>query len=214
MASNKHEFKTAIFEDGTCTVLRADSAKPHFLEVIATFYDAAHARDYVKAQNTPADDHWEERPALKPAVAAKPEQALKAKPITAPAAKPKLVTEVKPRIASEAKLKPASKAKPVDAVSDLTERQAAVLKALRSKMDKKNRVESRAVELAKAASIPLGSLHSVLASLEKKQMIRTERQGSAQFAAIYEVLETARKSAGTINGVAHGKEANAAGTAH
>jgi len=210
MASNKHEFKTAIFEDGTCAVLRADPAKPHLLEVIASFYDAAHARDYVRAQNTPAHDHREERPTLKRTVAAKTEQALKAKPKTAPAAKLKLVTEVKPRIASEAKLKPASKAKPVDGVSDVTERQAAVLKALRSKMDRKNRVEARAAELAKAASIPLGSLHSVLASLEKKQMIRTERQGTVQSPAVYEVLDSSRKSPRPLNSVVRGKEARAA----
>jgi DNA-binding MarR family transcriptional regulator len=114
---------------------------------------------------------------------------------------------------SEAKAQPASKSKPVDVVSDLTESQAAVLKALRSKMDKNNRVEARAAELAKAASIPPGSLHYVLASLEKKRMIRTERQGTARFAAIYEVLEMARNSPRTVNGVAPGKEAHADRTA-
>ncbi len=213
MSSNKHAFKTAIFEDGTCAVLRADLTKPLLLEVIATFYDAAHARDYVKSRNTSADDHREERPAVKQADEAKSGLALKAKPKVAPAAKPKLIPEVKPNLASKAKLRPASDAIPADAVS-MTERQAAVLKALRSRMDKKHRVEARTAELAKAASIPLGSLHSVLASLEKKQMIRTERAGSAQFAAIYEVLETARKNVRSINGAANGKEGHAARTAH
>src|SRR5271165_5124738 len=104
MSINKHEFQTAIFEDGTCAVLRADPAKPRLLEVIATFYDAAHARDYVKAQNIPAHDDREERPALKRAIAVKPEQALTAKPKTAPAAKPKLVPEAKSSIVAEAKL--------------------------------------------------------------------------------------------------------------
>jgi len=45
MASNKQELKTALFEDGTYAVLRADPAKPRFLEVIATFHDAARARN-------------------------------------------------------------------------------------------------------------------------------------------------------------------------
>jgi DNA-binding MarR family transcriptional regulator len=96
----------------------------------------------------------------------------------------------------------------------MSERQTAVLKALRSMMDKKHRVEVRGAELAKASSIPLGSLHSVLASLEKKHIIRTERPGSAQFRAIYEVLEAPRKSARSINGAAHGKEAHTATRAH
>jgi hypothetical protein len=61
--------------------------------------------------------------------------------------------------------------------------------------------------LAKASSIPLGSLHSVLASLEKKKMIRTERQGTAKFRAIYEVLGTSRKSARSINGAVHDSHA-------
>ena len=74
-------------------------------------------------------------------------------------------------------------------------------------MDKKNLVEVPSAELAKASSIPLGSLHSVLASLEKslekKSMIRTERPGSAKFRAIYEVLGAPRKSAPSINGAVH-----------
>ncbi len=40
MAISIHEFTTAIFEDGTCAVPRADPAKPRLLEVNATFYDA------------------------------------------------------------------------------------------------------------------------------------------------------------------------------
>ena len=74
-------------------------------------------------------------------------------------------------------------------------------------MDKKNLVEVRSAELAKASSIPLGSLHSVLASLEKKNMIRTERQGTAKFRAIYEVLGTRKKSARSINGAVHDSHA-------
>ena len=45
-------------------------------------------------------------------------------------------------------------------------------------------------------------------------MIRTERQGSAQFRAVYEVLETSGKSARSISGVVNGKEAPAAAIAH
>jgi hypothetical protein len=45
-----------------------------------------------------------------------------------------------------------------------------------------------------------------LVSLEKKGLIRTERQGSAQFRASYEVLETSRKSTRPLNGVAHDKD--------
>jgi hypothetical protein len=37
-------------------------------------------------------------------------------------------------------------------------------------------------------------------------MIRTERQGSAQFRAVYEILDTPRKSTLSANGAAHGKE--------
>src|SRR5258706_428348 len=63
------------------------------------------------------------------------------------------------------------------------------------------------IAAADASSPPLGSLHSVLASLEKKNMIRTERQGTAMFRAIYEVLGTPRKSARSINGAVHDSHA-------
>jgi len=76
-------------------------------------------------------------------------------------------------------------------------------------MDKKHRVEIRGVELARASSIPLGSVHSVLVSLEKKQMIRTERPASTKSAAIYEVLDTPRKASRSFNGAAHNKAAQA-----
>ncbi|MBT3069648.1 hypothetical protein KKP04_02025 [Rhodomicrobium sp. Az07] len=75
------------------------------------------------------------------------------------------------------------------AASDLSERQASVLKALRNRMNEKHEVEMRAASLAGAAKIPLGSLHSVLQSLEKKNFIKTARTGSAKAPAIYEVLE-------------------------
>jgi uncharacterized membrane protein len=76
-----------------------------------------------------------------------------------------------------------------DVVSELSERQAAVLKTLRSRKNENNEVEMRAASLAGAAKIPLGSLHSVLQSLEKKNFIRTTRTGSAKAPAVYEVLE-------------------------
>ena len=180
MASKKHEFKTAIFEDGSCVVLRVDPSQPHFMEVVASFYDAERARDYARFENGEQGEHQEDAP------------------IKEPASKPKA---------------PASKAKPQasepikDTAADLSERQLAVLNALRSLMDKKNLVEVPSAELAKASSIPLGSLHSVLASLEKKNMIRTERPGSAKFRAIYEVLGTPRKSARSINGAVHDSHA-------
>ena len=206
MARNKHKFTTAIFEDGTCAVLRTEPTKPNLMEVIATFYDAAHAREYVRTQNARADEHQEERPVIKQVSPAKPKQASKVKPAQASAAKLRPARAAKPKQAPEAA--------PKNVDTGLTERQTAVLKTLRSMMDKKHRVEVKAAELVKASSIPLGSLHSVLASLEKKQMIRTERQGSPKFPAIYEVLETSRTSARSLNGVVHGQEARAATTAH
>src|SRR5258708_5880873 len=187
MASNKHEFKTAIFEDGSCVVLRVDPSQPHFMEVVASFYDAERARDYARFENDQQGEHQEDAP------------------IKEPASKPKApASKAKPQPAE-----PISKAKPQasepvkDSATDLSERQLAVLNALRSLMDKKNLVEVRSAELAQASSIPLGSLHSVLASLEKKKLIRTERPGSAKFRAIYEVLGTARKSAPSINCAVH-----------
>ncbi len=71
---------------------------------------------------------------------------------------------------------------------DLSPRQSAVLQALREKMDENKRVEAKAAAMAEAANIPLGSLHSVLQSLEKKKLIKMERSGSAKAPAVYEVL--------------------------
>ena len=72
--------------------------------------------------------------------------------------------------------------------SELSGRQSAVLEALRAKADNDNLVEIKAAVLAEAANIPLGSLHSVLQSLEKKQFILTTRPGSARAPAVYKVL--------------------------
>ena len=74
------------------------------------------------------------------------------------------------------------------ATPELSSRQSAVLGALRSRMDEHQQVATKAAALAEAAQIPLGSLHSVLQSLEKKQLIKTARAGSAQAPAVYQVL--------------------------
>ena len=74
------------------------------------------------------------------------------------------------------------------AAAELTARQSAVLAALCAKMDADKQVEAKAAVLAKAAQIPLGSLHSVLQSLERKQLIKSVRAGSARAPAAYQVL--------------------------
>ena len=70
----------------------------------------------------------------------------------------------------------------------LTERQSAVLETLRAKADEDNLVEIKGAELADAANIPLGSVHSIVQSLEKKKCILTTRPGSAHSPAVYQVL--------------------------
>jgi len=71
---------------------------------------------------------------------------------------------------------------------ELTERQSAVLEALRAKAGDDKLVEIKGADLAEAANIPLGSIHSVIQSLEKKKCILIARPGSAQASAIYQVL--------------------------
>jgi len=75
-----------------------------------------------------------------------------------------------------------------EAIPELSARQRAVLESLRAKMNGSRLVEEKAAVLAEAANIPLGSLHSVLQSLEKKQLIKTARAGSARAPAVYQVL--------------------------
>jgi len=77
---------------------------------------------------------------------------------------------------------------PAEVAAELSARQSAVLQALRTKMDENKRVEAKVAVLADAARIPLGSLHSVLQSLEKKQLIKTARAGSARAPTVYQVL--------------------------
>ena len=88
---------------------------------------------------------------------------------------------------TEAPTRPA--VEPPAAASELSARQSAVLGVLRSKMDANKQVAAKAAVLAEAAQIPLGSLHSVLQSLEKKRLITTVRAGSARAPAVYQVLQ-------------------------
>jgi hypothetical protein len=82
---------------------------------------------------------------------------------------------------------------PAAAASELSARQSAVLRALRSKMDANKQVEAKAAVLAEAANVPLGSLHSILQSLEKKGLIKNTRAGSARAPAAYQVLQRAAR---------------------
>ena len=77
---------------------------------------------------------------------------------------------------------------PTAPTPELSARQSALLGALRANMDENKQVEPKAAVLAEAANIPLGSLHAVLQSLEKKQLIKTVRAGSARAPAVYQVL--------------------------
>ncbi len=65
---------------------------------------------------------------------------------------------------------------PTAPTPELSARQRAVLGALRAKMDANKQVEAKAAVLAEAANVPLGSLHSVLQSLEKKQLTQAPRE--------------------------------------
>jgi len=159
MESMSKRFKTVVFEDGTHAVVRTDPAKPGLIEVVATFYDPSRARDYADSENGQSP---EQEPQIAPPAARK----------LAPKATPK--QEI---------------VEPTPTSLDLSERQSAVLTALRVKMNGNKLVEVRAAVLAEAANTPLGSLHSVLQSLEKKQLILTTRGGSARAPAVYQVLE-------------------------
>jgi hypothetical protein len=76
---------------------------------------------------------------------------------------------------------------PTAPTPELSARQSAVLGALRAKMDANKQVEAKAAVLAEAANVPLGSLHSILQSLEKKGLIKNTRAGSARAPAAYQV---------------------------
>src|SRR5271166_6972177 len=141
MSSTSAPLTTVTLEDGTFAVVKPDPHKPGLLEMVAIFFDAAHARDYADRETSRAAE---------------------------PAAEP-----------TETPTEPAASS------PDLSPRQSAVLEALRSKMDENKQVAAKASTLAEAAHIPLGSLHSVLQSLEKKQLIKTTRAGSARAPAVY-----------------------------
>jgi hypothetical protein len=76
---------------------------------------------------------------------------------------------------------------PTAPTPELSARQSAVLGVLRAKMDANKQVEAKAAVLAEAANVPLGSLHSILQSLEKKGLIKNTRAGSARAPAAYQV---------------------------
>jgi hypothetical protein len=163
LTSNNETLKVVALEDGSSAVVKIDPANPHLLEVVATFYDAARAHQYAKLTE-------DQKP--EPVVRlSEPESA------AAPAA-PKA-----PKAAPKEK-----KAEPSGTAPDLSARQNAVLSALRAKMDENKQVEAKAAVLAEAAQIPLGSLHSVLGSLEKKRLIANTRPGSPRAPAVYQVL--------------------------
>jgi hypothetical protein len=167
-------FRAVELESGTFVVVSADADKPLVLEVVATFYDAARAQEYAARENA--------RVSAEP----EPEVAPKAPPAVAPKAPPKVAAKAAPKSAPKA----APKEKAVEAApaSDLTDRQNAVLGALRMMADADNSVEAKAAALADAAGVPLGSLHSILQSLEKKALIRNTRPGSAKASAVYQIL--------------------------
>jgi hypothetical protein len=72
----------------------------------------------------------------------------------------------------------------------LTGRQSAVLEVLRAKAGDDDLVEMKGGDLAVAANVPLGSVHSVIQSLEKKKFIVTARPGTSHAPAVYQVLPT------------------------
>ena len=166
MTSKNETLKVVAFEDGSSAVVRIDPANPRLLEVVATFYDAARAQQY--AQLTGVE---------------KPETVTR---VPAPVTR---VSEPVTRV-PEPKLPKASNGKSAEANGashDLSVRQSAVLNVLRSKMDENKQVEAKAAVLAEAAQIPLGSLHSVLGSLEKKHLIVNTRPGTPRAPAVYQV---------------------------
>jgi uncharacterized membrane protein len=163
-------FRKVEIEAGTFAVVRTDGASPRIFEVVATFYDASRAEEYAAKENAQSS-----------------EQQLATAPKSAPKAAPSPALKLVQKSASKSAPKKKAEPEPTTA-EDLTDRQNAVLKALRSKMDSDKSVESKAAELADAAGIPLGSLHSILQSLEKKELIRNTRAGSAKAPAVYQVL--------------------------
>ena len=54
MSTNTRSFSIVTFQDDSVAVVRTDPGKPRFLELVAIFYDASHARDYADRENTAA----------------------------------------------------------------------------------------------------------------------------------------------------------------
>src|SRR5215470_16898681 len=105
MASNKHAHRTAIFEDGTHAVLRFDPAEPHRMELVAIFYEAAHAKDYVRL-HAPAEQHQEKKQrTVTQATKRAPKRTLTAKVAPAPKAKSKPLPTAAIKTAAKAKPK-------------------------------------------------------------------------------------------------------------
>ena len=98
------------------------------------------------------------------------------------------IEQPREKASAEARAPARASHKPNVAEAELSSRQSSVLRALREKMDETKQVAVRAAVLAQAAQIPLGSLHSVLGSLEKKGLIQTTRAGSARSPAVYRIL--------------------------
>ena len=184
--TNKDEtLKVVALEDGSSAVVRIDPANPRLLEVVATFYDAARAQEYAQLAAV-------EEPEPVTRVSAQLRGVQKPVPVAKVSTKPTRVQKREPAAkVSEPKLSKAAnghKAEAPGATLDLSTRQSAVLNALRSKMDENKQVEAKASVLADAAKIPLGSLHSVLGSLEKKHLIVNTRPGTPRAPAVYQVL--------------------------
>ena len=96
--------------------------------------------------------------------------------------------EPQPEAAKAPTQRRAERAAALAVTAEISPRQSAVMETLRAKMDEHKQVAAKAADLAQTAQIPLGSLHSVLQSLEKKQLIKTVRAGSARAPAVYQVL--------------------------
>src|SRR6516162_2921526 len=52
MSSTSAPLTTVTLEDGTFAVVKPDPHKPGLLEMIAIFFEAAHARDYADRENS------------------------------------------------------------------------------------------------------------------------------------------------------------------
>jgi hypothetical protein len=193
VTTKNETLKVIALEDGSSSVVRIDPTNPRLLEVVATFYDAARAQRYVQMTEVQETEPVAKVPEPKLPVAKASEPKLPVAKVSEPKLPKTSNGQKAAPVAkvSEPKLPKAANGKSVEAngaALDLSTRQSAVLNALRSKMDENKQVEAKASVLAEAAKIPLGSLHSVLGSLEKKQLIVNRRPGTPRAPAVYQVL--------------------------